>query len=79
MQTKQKIINLLDVMPVDVIEEMYRYATELKKQKEQKEHRQGRGEFEELMRLVKNTTPVPDDTFYDEYKEISLRERGLLR
>ena len=34
MQAKQEIIKLLDILPVDIIEEMYRYATELKKQKD---------------------------------------------
>jgi len=74
MTAKQEIINLLDVLPLDIIEEMYRYATDLKKQKEQ----QGGKAFDELMYYVKNAPLVPDNTVYDEFKEISLRERGLL-
>jgi hypothetical protein len=74
MQRKQEIINILDVLPVDMIEEMYRYATELRRRKEE----QKMNAFEELIHYINNTPSIPDDTVYDEYKEISLRERGLL-
>jgi hypothetical protein len=36
------------------------------------------GAFDELIHYMKTTPSIPDDTVYDEYKEISLRERGLL-
>jgi hypothetical protein len=74
MQAKQEIINLLDVLPVDIIEKTYLYAMDLKKQKEA----QGMNAFEELMHYMEMTPSIPDDTVYDDYMEISLRERGLL-
>ncbi|MCL2755303.1 MAG: hypothetical protein FWD35_06285 [Oscillospiraceae bacterium] len=36
------------------------------------------GAFDELMQCFKTMPSMPDNTVYDEHKETSLRERGLL-
>jgi hypothetical protein len=72
MQSKQEIIELLDILPIHVVE---RFRREMVEEKEKNDKKKA---YDRLMYILENTPSVPDDTVYDEYKEMRLRERGLL-
>jgi len=62
MQTKQEIINLLDVFPPSVIEEIYRYAKTIKEQED-------RVEKTKALFGIAKLPPEYDDPHYDPYYE----------